>query len=93
MAVTKTMNIVATTGTYVKDGQEKKRYLTVGTLFMYDDGGMSIKLDAIPTSFDGSLSVYERENRQQSNQGHQNYKQQMPQGQGNIPVEHESIPF
>jgi len=92
MAVVKTMNIVATTGTYVKDGQEKKRYLTVGTLFMYDDGGMSIKLDALPTNFDGSLAVYERENKPQYNQGQQQ-QQQMPQSQGNIPIDHQQIPF
>jgi len=93
MAVTKTMNIVATTGTYMKDGQEKKRYLTVGTLFMYDDGGMSIKLDALPTNFDGSLAVYEREQRQQQWQQQYQQQQQMPQSQGSIPVEHQSIPF
>jgi hypothetical protein len=77
MAVQKVMNIVATTGTYQKDGQEKKKYLTVGALFIYEDGGMSIKLEAMPTNFDGSLSVYERDNNQgqQNNQG-QNAPQQ-----------------
>ena len=80
----------------MKDGQEKKRYLTVGTLFMYDDGGMSIKLDALPTNFDGSLSVYERENRnqgggQQQYQAPQQQQYQMPQQQ--VPIETENIPF
>jgi len=78
MAVQKVMNIVATTGTYQKDGQEKKKYLTVGALFIYDDGGMSIKLDAVPTNFDGSLSIYERDNNQQHYQAPQ---QQAPQQQ------------
>ncbi len=81
MSVQKVMNIVATTGTYQKDGQEKKKYLTVGALFIYDDGGMSIKLEAIPTNFDGSLSVYERESQtpQQNNQGGGNNNYQQPQ--------------
>ena len=86
MAVQKVMNIVATTGTYQKDGQEKKKYLTVGALFIYDDGGMSIKLDAVPVNFDGSLSVYERENKQQPQQ--QGYQQQETYNSthGQVPV-------
>jgi len=85
MAVQEVKNIVATTGTYMKDGQEKKSYLTVGKLFIYDDGGMSIKLEAVPTNFDGNLSVYDRERNQQqggNNQQQQGgYNQQQPQGQ------------
>ncbi len=77
MAVQKVMNIVATTGVYQKDGQEKKKYLTVGALFIYDDGGMSIKLEAVPTNFDGNLSVYERDNQQV--QQPQQDRQQSPQ--------------
>ena len=80
MAVTEVKNIVATVGTYQKDGQEKKKYLTVGALFIYDDGGMSIKIDALPTNFDGNLSIYARENnnQQQNNQnsGQGGYQQQ-----------------
>ena len=78
MAVQKVMNIVATTGTYQKDGQEKKKYLTVGALFIYDDGGMSIKLDAVPTNFDGSLSIYERDNNQQQQAPQQQQQYQQP---------------
>jgi hypothetical protein len=88
MAVQTIKNIVATTGTYMKDGQEKKRYLTVGTLFIFDDGGMSIKLDAMPTNFDGNLSVYDRDNQgqgqqqgQQGGNGGYQQPQQQPQGQ------------
>ncbi len=84
MAVQQVKNIVATTGTYMKDGVEKKRYLTVGSLFIYEDGGMSIKLDAVPTGFDGNLSIYDRDNnnQQQGGQQHQNqgYGQQQQGG-------------
>ena len=59
-------NIVHTS-TYQKDGQEKKKYQTVGTLFIYDDGGMSIKLDSIPVGFDGKLSVYDRDENRKPN--------------------------
>ncbi len=59
-------NIVHTTE-YQKDGQVKKKYTTVGTLFIYDDGGMSIKLDAIPVGFDGKLSVYDRDENRKPN--------------------------
>jgi len=63
-------NIVHTT-TYEKNGEQKKKYTTVGTLFVYDDGGMSIKLGSIPVNFDGKLAVYDRDNKQQQPQPQQ----------------------
>jgi hypothetical protein len=82
MAVQKTMNIVAVTGEYTNNqGEQKKSYLTVGTLFIYDDGGMSIKLDAMPIG-NGNLSVYEkRDNNQHQAQQNQGYQQQHSYGQ------------
>ncbi len=69
-------NIVHST-TYTKDGQQKKKYTTVGTLFIYDDGGMSIKMDAIPVGFDGKLAVYDRdENKQRPSQQTSQYAEQ-----------------
>ena len=65
-------NIVHTT-TYEKNGEQKKKYTTVGTLFVYDDGGMSIKLGSIPVNFDGKLSVYDRDNKQQPQQSQQSH--------------------
>jgi len=83
MAVQKTMNIVATMGSYTNNqGQEKKRYLTVGTLFIFDDGGMSIKIDAVPTNFDGKLSVYEKDNQQNNGNTNQASQQNNQQQQG-----------
>lgn len=66
-----TNKIVATVGTY-KDrqtGEEKKRYLTVGTAFTDDQGRISLKIDAMPVSpeWSGWLSLYPLdEDRQQS---------------------------
>ena len=46
----KTMNATIVTGEYTDraTGQQKKSYLTIGKLFIYNDGGMSLKLDALP---------------------------------------------
>jgi len=58
----KKYDAVATVGKYTaKDGQEKKRYLTVGTVFEGEGGKLSLKLDGMPVSPDwsGWISFYE----------------------------------
>lgn len=73
-----TNKIVATIGTY-KDrqtGEEKKRYLTVGTAFSDEQGRVSLKIDAMPVSpeWSGWLSLYPLdEDRQQQQQPRQKY--------------------
>lgn len=57
----KIFDAVATIGKYTnKNGEEKKRYLTVGAVFKNDAGAMSLKLDALPTTPDwsGWISFY-----------------------------------
>ena len=52
---------VATIGKYTdKQGVEKKRYLTVGKVFESENGGLSLKLDAIPVGLEwsGWISFY-----------------------------------
>ena len=45
------MNAVIVTGQYTtREGKQKKSYLTIGKLFIYAGGGMSLKLDAYPTA-------------------------------------------
>lgn len=58
--MTKTHDIVATIGSYKKDGEEKKRYHNCGSMFTEPDGRMSIKLDAVPVGpeWSGWLSCY-----------------------------------
>ena len=89
-------NIVHTS-TYEKDEQQKKKYTTVGTLFVYDDGGMSIKLDSIPVGFDGKLAVYDRDKQERPSQQTSQYQSQpKPIGEvQGVPVvmDEESIPF
>ena len=50
--VSRTMNAVITTGEYFsqREQRQKKSYLTIGKLFIYHDGGMALKLDAMPTN-------------------------------------------
>ena len=56
---------VAVTGTYEVQGETKKRYTNVGTLFQYDDGGFSLKLDSVPVGdgWNGFISFYDIEER------------------------------
>ena len=62
----KIKNIVVITGTYTnKDGQEKKRYQTIGSLFA-DGENLKIKLDTIPLvdgGWTGWANCYELEDR------------------------------
>jgi hypothetical protein len=48
--VAKIMNATIVTGEYFskKENKNKKSYLTIGKLFIYANGGMSLKLDAMP---------------------------------------------
>jgi hypothetical protein len=62
----KIKNIVVITGTYTnKDGQEKKRYQTIGSLF--EDGeNFKIKLDTIPLAdggWNGWANCYDLEEK------------------------------
>jgi hypothetical protein len=42
-------NIVVITGTYkTREGQEKKRYQTIGSVFLDDNDNLKIKIDSIP---------------------------------------------
>ncbi len=48
-SIKKIMNAVVTTGEYIdRQGIRKKSYLTIGKLFFYKNGGISLKLDALP---------------------------------------------
>ncbi len=81
MAVVKTMNATIVTGEYQNaQGETKKSYMTIGTLFIYDNGGMSLKLDALPVG-NPNINFYEKKPKQQQQpqQGHQQQPQQYQQ--------------
>jgi hypothetical protein len=67
MGARPTHDLAIKTGEYTdKDGQTKGRWLNIGTIFKHDDGGVSIKLDAIPVGmpeWKGWVSVFPREKK------------------------------
>lgn len=66
---TKKYDAVATIGKYTdRNGDEKKRYLTVGAVFENDEGHLSMKLEAVPvgTEWSGWLSFYIPKEREAS---------------------------
>ena len=76
------LNATIVTGQYIdKQGMQKKSYLTIGTLFIYQDGGMSLKLDAMPINGQ-NINFYPRKPKEQ-NQQNQNYNNQNNNNGGN----------
>jgi hypothetical protein len=70
------MNATIVTGQYTDNqGQQKKSYLTIGTLFVYQNGSMSLKLDALPTNTQ-NIAFYPRKAKEHNppmqNQTNQN---------------------
>lgn len=66
------LNATIVIGQYTdrQSGKQKKSYLTIGTLFIYQDG-MSLKLDALPTN--GQNIVFYPRKPKEQNQANQNY--------------------
>jgi single-stranded DNA-binding protein len=98
----KLYDAVATIGKYTdKQGNEKKRYVTVGSVFGDDQGRMSLKLDAVPCSpeWSGWISFYEPKQydgppqRQQSPTQHQQAKANAYQRQPVDMPDGDDIPF
>ena len=81
----KVQNIVVTEKYTDKQGQEKKAYKTIGKMFTYDDGGVSIKIEMVPVgAWDGNANVYDIQPKQTQNSSHnsgQYGQQQAPQQQ------------
>ena len=78
MAARPTHDLTVKTGEYTDaQGQTKGRWLRIGTVFRHDDGGTSIKLDAIPVGipgWEGWVNVFPRE--QQDGQGQTQHRSQ-----------------
>ena len=56
-------NLVAVVGEYESNGETKKQYHRCGACFVNDKKQISIKLDAVPTNFNGWLNVYPDEEK------------------------------
>lgn len=68
MASKKVYDAVATVGEYTdRQGNTKKRYITVGAVFESDEGRMSLKMEAIPAgpTWSGWISFYEPKQQEQ----------------------------
>lgn len=68
MSAQPTHDLAIKTGEYAdrQTGQQKGRWLRIGTLFRHDDGGTSIKLDALPVGlagWEGWVNVFPRDQR------------------------------
>jgi hypothetical protein len=100
MAARPTHDLAVKTGEYTdrNTGQTKGRWLRIGTVIQHDDGGTSIKLDAVPVGlpdWDGWVNVFKKQDRQQG-QGQGQPAQPAPQGPGGAaPPEdfEDDIPF
>jgi len=61
-------NIVVVTGTYkTREGQEKKRYQTIGSVFLDDNENLKIKFDSLPLSdggWNGWANCYDLEEKE-----------------------------
>lgn len=61
----KLYNVVAITGKYTdRQGNEKNRYLTIGAVIQTDKG-MSLRIESIPTGWDGWAGLYEPQEDEQ----------------------------
>lgn len=68
---TKVFDAVAVVGTYTdRQGNEKKRYVTVGSVFENDKKQMSLKLESIPIGgeWNGWISFYEPKEQEKQDQ-------------------------
>lgn len=87
MSARPTHDLSIRTGEYQdrETGQTKGRWLTIGTVFKHDDGGTSIKLDAVPVGlpeWNGWVSVFPRDKGNgQGQKGQGQQSQRGPQGQ------------
>ena len=69
MAAKLVFDAVATVGEYTdKQGNKKKRYMTVGKVFESEGGGLSLKLDALPVvpEWSGWISLFVPKDKEQS---------------------------
>jgi len=68
-----------------KQGEEKTKWSNIGTLTIFDDGGISVTLDLIPLNWDGRAKVFDKkpmhDNQTQMYGGMPVAQQQVPQQQ------------
>ena len=75
-------NIVVVTGTYkTREGQEKKRYQNIGSVFLDDNENLKIKMDAVPLvegGWNGWANCYDLEEAKPRKGGFDDMDQSIP---------------
>ena len=86
--VVKTMNATIVTGEYLskKENKNRKSYLTIGKLFIYANGGMSLKLDVLPIG-NQTINFYDIKPKQQQSQQPSQQPNYNNNQQGNYGIE------
>lgn len=68
--MSKKFDVVAITGTYRdRQGNEKPRYLNIGAVVETKKGGFALKLESIPTDWNGWANLYEPKPREDRTEG------------------------
>ena len=99
MALKKRFDCVAVTGDYKdRDGNNKKRYLNIGSIFEREDGSICQKIDALPLGTDwlinGWVNFYPlKDDNQQRQQPRQETTQPQTQNQNQSYDQNDDIPF
>ena len=104
MKAKKFKKLVAVIGSYTDSaGKEKKQYQNCGTLFAREDGGFTVKLDALPLGdFNGWIACYDFDDQrkehneagmQQARAAAQPAKQQADHGTFEADFPDDDIPF
>jgi len=98
MALKKRFDCVAVTGDYKdRDGNNKKRYLNIGSIFEREDGSICQKIDALPLGTDwlinGWVNFYPPKDDQPRQQPRQQTPQPQTQNQNQSYDQNDDIPF
>ena len=64
---------------YQKNGEEKTQWINVGSLAIFDDGGMSVTIDVVPLNWDGRAKVFDKKPREQQQAPQQRPQQREPE--------------
>ena len=86
--------VVAITGKYMQDGQEKTRYVDVGVI-IETRAGLMLKAEAIPVGWDGTAFLNEPKAKQGTRQAPQRTSGRQPRDEfsDNGEFQDDDIPF
>lgn len=89
----KLYDIRASVGEYQKDGKSIRKYTTIGAVLETKNGGKMIKLDVLPTNWEGFAYLSEPLKQKESGTSNSDSNDIVPDGISGEPVNLDSIPF